>query len=165
MGSKSNNLIKNKKEEMASKRVNKGSNLVKKRNVKNKFSSKKVIKKGEVLNKKDKIKLFIKRDKNLLLVGILFIIDVILIVCFAKDNYANYAKVNGESIFVGKTRNLLFGRNYIGLIVTLFIYFYGLLVNKVCLKNKLNIKWLVWLLVGLLLFNMLLFYGFTNKIY
>ena len=117
-------------------------------------------------NKKfDGIKAFIIKNKNKLMVSILFVIDLVLIIYFAKENYANYAKVKDELIFVGDTKNLLFGRNYIGLIVTLFIYFYGIIVSKFLCRNKLNIKWLVGCFIVILLFNMLMFYLFTNKIY
>ena len=56
---------------------------------------------------------------------------------FDLDNIGNnLIKVDGKVIFVGKTKNLLFGRNYVGLIVTCFIYFYGILTSKVLCKNK-----------------------------
>lgn len=117
-------------------------------------------------NKKfNKIKSFVNKNKNILLVSILAVIDIILIICFARDNFANYAEVDGEVIFVGKTRNLLFGRNYIGLIVTFFIYIYGLIVSKVLCKNKLEIKKSVLWFGLIFVVNMILFYVFTNKIY
>ena len=124
-------------------------------------------KKKEVKNNKkiDKIKSFVNKNKNILLVSILGIIDIILIICFARDNYANYAEVDGNVIFVGKTKNLLFGRNYIGLIVTIFIYIYGLIVSKVLCKNKLEIKKSILWFILIFVVNMILFYVFTNKIY
>ena len=132
--------------------------IVKNNKKKDKLNKSKISKENKFIN-------FVIANKNILLVLVLLVVDIILIIFFAKDNYANYANVNGESIFVGKTRNLIFGRNYIGLIVTLFIYFYGLLVSKVLLKNKINIKWLIGWFIILFIFNILLFSGFTNKIY
>ena len=133
-------------------------------------NDKKIIKKKKSKNvecnkKFENVKSFIIKNKNILMVSILFVIDLVLIIWFAKENYANYAKVKDELIFVGDTKNLLFGRNYIGLIVTLFIYFYGIIVSKFLCRNKLNIKWLVGCFIVILLFNMLMFYLFTNKIY
>ena len=122
----------------------------------NKTKGKTNIRKKES-NKKDygrlnKIKNFILNNKNLVLMIILGIIDIILIICFARDNYANYADVKGKTIFVGKARNLLFGRNYVGLLVTFFIYFYVLLSIFFSSTPEFII-------------NILLFYGFTIKIY
>lgn len=144
-------------------------NEVKKTNKKNSNNKKSSNNKKNVTSKKKKVdnKLFnfINNNRFKLVFGLLLLIDIIMIICFAKDNYANYAVVEGKSIFIGKTRNLLFGRNYVGLIVTFFIYIYGIIVNKYFFKKKINIKILVLILLGLLLFNMLLFYLFTNKIY
>lgn len=115
--------------------------------------------------KNNKVKEFINKNKNILLVSILGVIDIILIICFANDNFANYAEIDGDVIFVGKTRNLLFGRNYIGLIVTFFIYIYGLVVSKFLCKNKFKIKNSVLWFLLIFVVNMILFYVFTNKIY
>lgn len=133
--------------------------------VKKKNSVKKTETKKKDISKLNKIKNFIFNNKNLVLMIVLFIVDVIMIICFARDNYANYADVEGNIIFVGKARNLLFGRNYVGLIVTFFIYFYGLLVSKFWFKTKFNINKILLLFLGLFIVNILLFYGFTIKIY
>ena len=123
-------------------------------------------KKSSKNNKKvDSFINFINKNKNILLVSILGIIDIILIICFAKDNFANYAEVDGNVIFVGKIKNLLFGRNYIGLFVTFFIYIYGLVVSKVLCKNNLKIKSSILWFVLIFVVNMILFYIFTNKVY
>ena len=122
--------------------------------------------KNEVKNSKFLvIKSFIIKYKSILLWVFLFVIDIILIICFAKDNYANYARLEGNTIFVGDTKNLLFGRNYIGLIVTFFIYTYGIIVEKILCRNKLNLKKLVGLFFLIFVLNMIFFYLFTNKIY
>ena len=113
----------------------------------------------------ERVKIFIKEKKLNLIYLILLILDIGLIIWCAKDNYANYANVDGKSYFIGKTRHLLFGRNYVGLIITGFIYFYSILINKFIMKKKSTIKMLIVVLLGLLVFNMLLFYIFTNKIY
>lgn len=116
-------------------------------------------------DKKSNVTLRENKDiKKLLIWGLLIVIDIILIVYFAGSNYANYATVEGKVVFVGDTKNLLFGRNYIGLIVSLFMFGYGILMNKF-FKNKFRLKSVLISAMGLLLFNMLLFYLFTNKIY
>lgn len=134
-----------------------GKKEIKKINTKKKSSKSK--------KKSDRVKEFINKNKNILLVSILGIIDIILIICFAKDNLANYAEVDGNVIFVGKIKNLLFGRNYIGLFVTFFIYIYGLVVSKVLCKNNLKIKSSILWFVLIFVVNMILFYIFTNKVY
>lgn len=111
------------------------------------------------------IKKLINNNKNKLVLLILGLLDIILIIWCARDNVANYVMLDGEDIFVGETKNLLLGRNYITLVITVFIYVYSLLINKVLLKNKIKFKYWVILFVIILVINMLLFYLFTNKVY
>lgn len=111
------------------------------------------------------IKELVKNNKNKLVLLILGLLDIILIIWCARDNVANYVMLDGEDIFVGETKNLLFGRNYITLVITVFIYVYGFFINKVLLKNKIKFKYWVILFVIILVINMLLFYLFTNKVY
>ena len=59
----------------------------------------------------------------------------------------------------------MFFSNYITLIITGFIYIYGLAINKILLKNNIKIRYMILLLIGILVINMLLFYLFTNKVY
>ena len=119
--------------------------------------------------KKDKnentIKNFIIKNKNIIIGICLLIMDILLIIYVANSNAVNYVNVNGEEIFVGKTRNLLFGRNYITLVVSAFIFLYGLLINKVVVRKKISIKQMLFILVGVLIFNMILFCIFTNRVY
>ena len=121
-------------------------------------------KKKNYLNGFD-IKKIIKNNKNKLVLLILGLLDIILIILCARDNVANYVMLNGEDIFVGETKNLLLGRNYITLIITVFIYVYGFFINKILLKNKIKLKYWVFLFVIILVINMLLFYLFTSKVY
>ena len=112
-----------------------------------------------------RVKRFVIKNKNIL-VGIgLAIVDIVLIIYVARNNVANYVNVNGEDIFIGETKNLLLGRNYITLVISAFIYLYGLLINKVLLKNKISKKNLILLFIGILLFNMIMFCIFTNRVY
>lgn len=126
-----------------------------------------MIKKGNknIKSKSVNVRDIIISNKDKLVFFILGLIDVILIVWFARSNVANYAIVNGKEIFVGKTKNLLFGRNYITLVISFFIVVYGLLINKIILKKKWKVKFLMLIFSFLIIFNMLLFYFFTNKVY
>ena len=115
--------------------------------------------------KKFKVKYFIIKNKVKLISLILFLFDVFLIMYVGRKNVANYASVNGEEIFIGKTRNLLFGRNYVTIVVSLFIYIYGLIINKFIIKKKFSIKKLILIFGLILIFNMIMFYLFTRKVY
>lgn len=115
--------------------------------------------------KKFKVKHFIIKNKVKLISLVLFLFDVFLIMYVGRKNVANYALVNGEEMFVGKTRNLLFGRNYITIVVSLFIYIYGLIINKFIIKHKFSVKKLILIFGLILAFNMIMFYLFTKKVY
>lgn len=104
-------------------------------------------------------------NKNKLVIFGLIVVDIILIIWAARKNIANYVLINGENIFVGDTKNLLLGRNYITLVVTAFIYSYGILINKIFIKKKIKIKYLLLILGLILVINMILFYIFTSKVY
>ena len=108
---------------------------------------------------------YIVRHKGKIIGLVLGIIDIILIIYVARGNVANYAVVNGEEVFIGKTRNLLLGRNYITLVVSLFIYLYGLLLNKFLIKKKISVRGMVLIFGLILIFNMIMFYLFTRKVY
>lgn len=131
----------------------------------NKKEVKRKKKKKQDVVKSFDIKELIKNNKNKLVLLILGLLDIVLIIWCAKDNVANYVILDGEDIFIGETKNLLLGRNYITLVITIFIYGYGFLINKVLLKNKIKFKYLVILFIIILVVNMLLFYLFTNKVY
>ena len=110
--------------------------------------------------------LLLKPKNQNIIYGVLVLIDIFIIIYSARHNYANYAKlINKERIFIGNTKNLFFGRNYITLIVTFFFFIYILMCNKL-LFNKKNTKKSI-LLTGLflLILNIVLFYIFTKKIY
>lgn len=119
----------------------------------------------KIKKKKFEKKDFILKNKGKLISLFLFLFDVFLIIYVARGNIANYAVVNGEEVFVGKTKNLLLGRNYITIVVSLFIYLYGLVINKFVMKKKISIKKLILIFGLILLFNMIMFYLFTKKVY
>lgn len=96
---------------------------------------------------------------------ILILLDAILVIYSARQNIVNYVTVSDEKIFVSKTRYLLWGRNYINIIITAFFYFYTCLMNHFFLKRRNTKKFLGCLLIGLILFNVILFFVFTKRVY
>ena len=84
--------------------------------------------------------------KKLIINMIVFILNTVLIIYVAKQNIANYANVNGEEVFVGSTKNLLLGRNYITIVITVFTNIYYYFLNKFILKNKFTKKQLILIL-------------------
>lgn len=96
---------------------------------------------------------------------ILVLLDIILVIYLARQNIVNYVKISDVEVFVSKTRYLLWGRNYVNLIAIAFFYIYTCLVNKFFLGRKNDKKFLLWLLVGLVVLNVLLFIIFTKRVY
>ena len=109
-----------------------------------------------------------KPNKKIIIISyiVFLLIDIIMIIYFAKHNFVNYASIPGqEKILVSKTQKLFFGRNYITLIITLFFTIYTLLCNKYLLKIKNTKKLIISLIIFYLILNIALFYLFTIKIY
>lgn len=108
-------------------------------------------------------KLFTKRNIFNIIV---IIIDISLTIYFARHNVANYVKITEKTTkFIGKTRNLLFGRNYINLITTAFFFLYICISNKYLFQKKITKKFLISTLIILLILNITLFLIFTKKVY
>lgn len=97
---------------------------------------------------------------------VLLILDIAIIIYSARHNYANYILLdNSKKMFVGRTKNLLFGKNYITLITTTFFYIYILLSNKILFHKKNTSKFVITTIIILLILNITLFYLFTKRIY
>lgn len=102
---------------------------------------------------------------NLYYILIAFI-DIVFMIYAGRHNYANYVTSKSEgSFFVGDSKDLLFGKNYITLIFTSFIYIYILLSNKIIFQKNNTKKNMLKLLILLLLANIILFFIFTKRIY
>lgn len=114
-------------------------------------------------NKKIDIKKYLTKVNITYFVFLL--VDIVLVIYLARQNIVNYAVILDKEIFVSKTRYLLWGRNYVNVIVIAFFYIYGCLLNKFFLKRKLSKKFLVGLLAILLVLNVLLFIIFTKRVY
>lgn len=129
--------------------------------------------KSSLKNKKEETNLkynfFKKIKKYLTRVNITYfvlaIIDIILVIYTARSNIVNYVVILDEEIFMSKTKYLLFGRNYVNLVIISFFYIYTLLVSKFYLKNKITLKFLGILFLIIFIINILLFYIFTKKVY
>ena len=117
------------------------------------------------LDSRLKEKLLNRRNQKIIY-GIIVIIDILIIIYSARNNFANYATIKDEGkVFIGSTKNLLFGRNYITLIITLFFSIYILLCNKLLFNRKNTKKSIIKTLIFLLILNVVLFYIFTKRIY
>lgn len=116
---------------------------------------------------KNSIKVFLANiiTKSNFIYFILALIDIILIIYFARSNVVNYVEVIGEEIFVSKTRYLLLGRNYIALIVTFFFFVYTLALQHFFFHKKLTRKYLLITFFFYFILNVMLFYLFTKRIY
>ena len=124
----------------------------------------KVKKKSEEINKWDLFKVKYLTKVNITYF-IFLLVDIVLVIYLARQNIVNYAVLLDEEIFVSKTRYLLWGRNYINVIVIAFFYIYGCILNKFFLKRKNSKKFLIRLLAILLVLNILLFIIFTKRVY
>ena len=97
---------------------------------------------------------------------ILLLINITMIIYSARHNYVNYVSLPGnERILISKNEILLFGRNYIALIITAFFSIYTLLFNKYLLKLKNTKKLSISTLLFYLILNIFLFYIFNKKIF
>ena len=96
---------------------------------------------------------------------VIMLCDVILVIYCACNNKVQYVKLFGKDIFVGNTKDMLFGKNFINIIITIFVYFYLLAIRKVFLHKKNTKKIFIFLFCGVSLLNLLLFYFFTKRIY
>lgn len=120
--------------------------------------------KEEKINKVDSINNRI--TKQTLFYCLISIIDIVFIIYCARHNYANYVKdFSEESFFIGDSKDLLFGKNYITIIFTIFVYTYLLLCNKILFHMKQSKKRMIKLLIILFIINISLFFIFTKRIY
>lgn len=132
--------------------------------------------KGQRINKNSKI----EKKKNFSLIEaiktkiskknifylVLLILDIVIIIYSARHNYANYVSIDGtSSTFIGDTKDLFFGKNYITLITTAFFFVYTCLTNKFLFQRKNTKKFIFTLLTFLLILNLLLFFIFTKRVY
>lgn len=130
--------------------------------------SKNKIKNNKTKSQKEKKKFNPKNilTKRNITYFILLILDIAIIIYSARHNYANYVSINQEkSIFVGDSKDLLFGKNYITLITTIFFFVYTLLLNKALFHKKNTKKFIIFLLLLLLILNITLFFIFTKRVY
>ncbi len=108
-----------------------------------------------------------KITKEYIIYLILGLLDIVIIIYSARHNYAHYVSIAGsKNVYIGDTfRNLIFGKNYITLVITAFFFSYICLLNKFMFHKKNTKKFVLILLISLILVNCILFYTFTNKIY
>ena len=118
--------------------------------------------------KEKKINNFIKTKltKQNLYYLLIALIDLIFMIYAARHNYANYANSPTEgTIFIGDSKDLLFGKNYITIVFTVFIYIYIILSNKIFFNMKQSKKNMLKLFIILFIINIIIFFAFTKRIY
>ena len=106
-----------------------------------------------------------KKKKVLMTYFFILLFDVILVIFCANKNKVNYAKFFDEDILMGKNHVLIWGRNYINAVITLFFYLYVLLMNRFFLHVKNSWFRIVIIFLFLLILNIILFFIFTKKVY
>ena len=101
-----------------------------------------MVKKNQATQGKKKVnkkKFDIFKDKYLTKINItffiFFLVDILLVIYLARQNVINYAILLDKEIFLSKTKYLLWGRNYVNVIVIVFFYVYGCLLNKFFLSK------------------------------
>ena len=96
---------------------------------------------------------------------LLYLLDIVLVIFCARQNKVHYVEILDQSIFVGDTKNMLWGRNYINVLITLFFYLYTVLMNRYFLHRKNTKKFMITCLFSYLIINLLLFYVFTVRVH
>ena len=116
---------------------------------------------------KKKYKLFLSKilTKENIANFLIILFDIILVIYCAFKNKVNYVNIFNQKFFVGETKYLLFGRNYINLIIIGFFFGYFLLMNKFFLKKKITKKFMILSFICLVVINLVLFYIFSKRIY
>ncbi len=103
--------------------------------------------------------------KSIITYLLIYIADIVLVIFCAINNKVHYVKFMSKDVLVGNTHDLLFGRNYVNLVIICFFYLYLVVVNKFYLKKNNHRKFMIIGLVSLLFINIMLFYIFTKRIY
>ena len=106
-----------------------------------------------------------KTKKKIIIYSIIMLIDIIMIFLFAKRNILHFVVVGNKKVNVSGTNRMLFGKNYITLIVTFFLYIYICMINKVVFKEKKKELFYVILFLGLIIINILLFVICSKRVY
>ncbi len=118
-----------------------------------------------MMDKKDglgKEQLFLK---SVVIYFFLLLFDAFLVIFCAKQNKVNYVVLFDKDIFVGKSIYLFLGRNYVNAIIIVFFYLYNITVYKFFLKKRYTKKFLIGSLIFFVIFNCMLFYLFTVRVY
>ncbi len=108
--------------------------------------------------------LFANRKKRILVHFALIVIDVILVWYMARRNMVHLVQLDGEDILLGTNRVLLFGRNYINLIIIVFFFGYTILLQRFFFRRKLTWKFILGALLFYFILNIVLFSNFTVRI-
>lgn len=118
-------------------------------------------------SKKDMDSSFFQRvfNKEYLVYFFIMICDMVLVIYCACQNKVQYVKMLGKDIFVGKSQDMFFGKNYINVIIIMFFGIYLLAVRKRLFHKGVTKKSLMITFCGVILINLVLFYIFTKRVY
>ncbi len=105
------------------------------------------------------------RKKRILVHFALIVIDVILVWYMARRNMVHLVQLNGKDVLLGNTRFLLFGRNYVNLIIIAFFSIYTIFLQRFFFKRKLIWKFILGVILFYFVLNIVLFSIFTVRIY
>lgn len=103
--------------------------------------------------------------KNILIHIFLVIVDVVMVIFMARNNVVHLVRVNGNKIVLGSTGYLLFGRNYVNLVIISFFSMYTIFLQRFLLKKRITWKYIIFTILFYFLLNMILFYCFTKRVY
>ena len=108
-----------------------------------------------------------KKDikKKIIVYLIIMVLDIGIIIYSARRNILHFIDLNNKTVTLGGTKRILFGKNYITLVVTFFFYIYICLVNKFIFKEKKKEWFYVVLFLLLIIINILLFVAFSKRVY
>ena len=108
---------------------------------------------------------FVSCKRNIFIYIFLLIVDVMMVVFMARNNVVHLVRLNGNQIILGGTKYLLFGRNYVNLIIISFFSMYIICLQRFIFKKRITWKYITFVVLFYFLFNVLLFYCFTKRVY
>ena len=119
----------------------------------------------EINNKKKDFLKYKRYDRNDIISLFMLLCDVAVVIFCALKNKVQYVNIMDRDILIGETRDMLLGKNYVVIIITLFFFVYYLWMNRLIFKKSINLKRMALVLMLLFFINCMFFYVFTVRIY
>ena len=114
---------------------------------------------------KSKEVLLISCKRNILIYMFLVIVDVVMVVFMSRNNVVHLVRLNGKQIILGSTKYLLFGRNYVNLVIISFFSIYTIILQRFLFKKRIIWNYVIFTVLFYFLLNIILFYCFTKRVY